>query len=115
MKNKNIALDLLIVISPKGKGEKILAKLGSKVNFTSITIGNGTATSDIMSALGIGEPEKDLFFTFCEDSSVPEIYDAILEVCPIGHNGAVAMTVPVSAVSGNLTLQVLLGNTKKLV
>lgn len=112
---KNTLLELLIVVCPQGKGEKILTALKPYVNFNSLTRGRGTASSEIVAALGLGEPEKDMIFSFCENKNVPLVYE-ILQNNFVKHNvGVIAMTIPVSAVGGNLTLQVLLGNTKDLI
>ncbi len=112
---KDILLELLIIVCPKGKGEKILGALKPYVNFTSLTRGKGTASSEIVAALGLGEPEKDMIFTFCEMKNVDAIYGILGEAFKKPTDGVIAMTIPVSAVGGNLTLQVLLGNTKDLI
>lgn len=111
---KNILLDFIIIISPHGKGKKILNNLQGLINFPSITRGKGTATSEVLSALGIGEPEKDIIFAFCEKKTLSAVYDKLNTLFPSRQDGIIAMTIPVSAVGGNLTLQVLLGKTKDL-
>lgn len=112
---RDVLLDLMIIVCPQGMGDKIIASLKNLINLSSLTRGRGTASSDVVAALGLGEPEKDVIFTFCEKANVEKIYE-VLHVNFVTHsNGVIAMTVPVSAVGGNLTLQVLLGNTKNLI
>lgn len=112
---KNVLLELLIVICTKGKGEKIVTALKPYVNFDSLTRGRGTASSEIVTALGLGEPEKDMIFTFCENENVKTVYEILRNDFQKPNDGVIAMTIPVSAVGGNLTLQVMLGNTKNLI
>ncbi len=112
---KDILLELLIIVCPHGKGEKILKTLNPYINFVSLIRGKGTASSEIVALLGLGEPEKDMLFAFCEKKNVDTIYKTLQEQFVTNSNGVIAMTIPVAAVGGNLTLQVLLGNTKDLV
>lgn len=112
---KSTLLELLIVVCPQGKGDKILTAIKPYVNFNSLTRGRGTASSEIVAALGLGEPEKDMIFSFCENKNVTAVYEIIKSHFVKPGNSVIAMTIPVSAVGGNLTLQVLLGNTKDLI
>ena len=113
---KDILLELMVIISPRNTADKIIENIKDTVCFPQILHGRGTAPNEIASALGIGEPEKDVILCFCQKSEVEMIYDKVRELFPNKKtNGAVGMTIPVSAVGGNLTLQVLLGNTKNIV
>lgn len=105
----------MIIISKRGMAEKIISAIKDYATFPSIILSKGTATSDIMAALGIGEPEKDMIFCFCERKNTEYIYNFLSGEFKFRekHNG-IAMTVPISAVAGNLTLQILLGKTKDL-
>lgn len=112
---RDVLLDLMIIVCPQGMGDKILDAEKKYVNLTSLTRGRGTASSDVVAALGLGEPEKDVIFTFVEKSNVRKVYEVMEENFLPHTKGIIAMTVPVSAVGGNLTLQILLGNTKNLI
>lgn len=112
---RDILLELLIIVCPKGKGEKVLSIIKPHVNFNTLTLAKGTASSEILAAIGLGEPEKELIFTFCENKNVRTIYGLLESNFVKPGERPFAMTVPVSAVGGNLTLQVLLGNTKDLI
>ncbi len=113
MKKKE--LELMIIISKRGMANKIVSATKDLATFPSIILSKGTASSEIMNALGIGEPEKDMIFCFCERDKVEYIYNLLSGEFKFKekHNG-IAMTIPVSAVAGNLTLQILLGKTKDL-
>ncbi|MGN0819185.1 MAG: hypothetical protein ACI4M6_02160 [Christensenellaceae bacterium] len=112
---QDISLKMLIIISERGYADKICTALDMVAHFPSITRSKGTAPNDILTALGIGEPEKDLLICFCEQKNVSVIYKILDEELNFRqkHLG-IAMTVPVSSVAGNVTLQILLGKTRNL-
>ena len=105
----------MVVIANRGLAEKILNAVSKYATFPSIIRSKGTASSDVLAALGIGEPEKDMIFCFCENENVQKIYSILINDLKFTekHSG-IALTIPVSAVAGNLTLQILLGKTKDL-
>lgn len=112
--NKNL-LELMVIIANRGLAERVLSATNKYATFPSIVISRGTADNDVVSALGIGEPEKDMIFCFCENKNVQKIYDILKnELLFKEKRYGIAFTVPVSAVAGNLTLQILLGKTKDL-
>lgn len=114
--NSDKQLELMIIIANRGNTRKLIESVAKYASFPSIIRSRGTAPNVVASALGIGEPEKDMIFCFCENQNVQKIY-SILSV-DYGFNKekhlGIAMTIPVSAVAGNLTLQILLGKTKDL-
>lgn len=112
---EDILLEFMVIISPRNTGNKIIENVKDIVSFPSVLLGRGTAPNDIASALGIGEPEKDVILCFAQKKDVEEVYEIVEEMFISKTNKAIAMTVPVSAVGGNLTLQVLLGKTKDMV
>ena len=108
-------LELMIIIAKRGLANKIVAAISEYATFPSIIMSRGTASNEILAALGIGEPEKDMIFCFTEFSNVQNIYNVLeMDFSFTEKKLGIAMTVPVSAVGGNLTLQILLGKTKDL-
>ena len=108
-------LELMLIIANRGLADRIVEEISDKATFPSIVRSRGTATSDILAALGIGEPEKDLILCFAPSEKVPEIYNALCNELDFKEKRlGIALTIPVSAVGGNLTLQILLGRTKDL-
>ena len=115
--NSEKKLELMIIIANRnGHTRKLIESISKYATFPSIVRSRGTAPNEIAAALGIGEPEKDLIMCFCEQDNIQKIYSILSE--EYGFNKekrlGIAMTVPVSAVGGNLTLQILLGKTKDL-
>ena len=107
---------MIIIAGRYGHTRKLIESISKFAMFPSIVRSNGTAPNEIAAALGIGESEKDMIMCFCEEDNVQKIY-SILSV-EYGFNPekrlGIAMTIPISAVAGNLTLQILLGKTKDL-
>ena len=109
-------LELMFIVTDRGLTDKVIEAVKDKATFPSIIRSRGTATSDVLAALGIGEPEKDLVWLFCETKNINDIYGILaddLEFTQKRHG--IAWTIPLSAVGGNLTLQILLGKTKDLI
>ncbi|MBQ2718272.1 MAG: hypothetical protein IJF75_06715 [Clostridia bacterium] len=115
MKNKT-ELELLVIIAPRGYSDKITESIEILAHFPAIVRSKGTAPNDILSTLGIGEPEKDLLLSFCERKNVDYIYQMLEEQFELkSKQRGIAFTIPVSAVGGNVTLQILLGKTRNLI
>lgn len=105
-----IQLRCLLIIANRGLGDAISDQLKDFAHFQSIILGRGTATSEIRSALGISEPEKDLIFCFIERHNVAMAFSVIEENFDFTkkHLG-IAMTIPVSSVGGLTSFKILTG------
>lgn len=115
MKNQT-QLELMMIIVERGYAEKITETVDLFAHFPAIIRSRGTAPNDILGALGIGEPEKDLIFVFCEKKNVEMIYELLESEFELRkRQRGIAFTVPVAAVGGNVTLQILLGKTRNLI
>ncbi len=103
-------LRCLLIIVNRGLGNSISDFVKDYAHFQSIILGRGTATSEIRSALGISEPEKDLIFCFIEKHNVAMAFKEIDEHFDFTrkHLG-IALTIPVSSVGGLTSFKVLTG------
>ena len=111
----NDQLDFLIIVAPKNKGDKTVKRLGKLINYPSITRGKGTAPNSALAALGIGEPEKDVIFCFALKDDIEKIYNILMNKLNfIQKHLGIALTVPVAAVGGKLTFDMLSGNQTEL-
>lgn len=104
-------LRCLLIIANRGMGDAISGLVKEYAHFQSIILGRGTATSEIRSALGISEPEKDLIFCFIEKHNVAMAFKEIDEHFEFTrkHLG-IAMTIPVSSVGGLTSFKILTGS-----
>ena len=105
----------MVIIADRGLADKIISAVSPYANFPSIIRSRGTASNEVLAALGIGEPEKDMIFCFCEWENVDKIYGLVSGEFQLDktHKG-IALTIPLTAVAGNLTLQIITGKTKDL-
>lgn len=115
MKNQT-QLELMVIIAGRGYADKINDAIEVFAHFPSIIRSKGTAPNDTLATLGIGEPEKDMLFCFCERKNVDFIYQTLEEVFKLkSKKRGIAFTIPVKSVGGNVTLQILLGKTRNLI
>lgn len=110
MGNNGMQLRCLIIIANRGLANDICDFVKNYAHFQSIILARGTATSEIRSALGISEPEKDIAFCFIEKHHVNYVFKLIDEEFQFSkkHNG-IALTIPVSSVDGVTSIKVLTG------
>ena len=70
--NQKDAVKLLVTIAPRGKGDTISAFLNKKHGQASfLTMGVGTAGSEIMAILGLDSADKDVIFSLVSAESLP--------------------------------------------
>lgn len=105
-------LKLLIIITNRENEDAIITSLdaygGVVVNSTYC---KGTAKSEIMSILGIGETEKTLIIMSAPEDNVPAIYAVLKTEYQFSvPNHGIAFTVPISAVGGPATYKILNGD-----
>ncbi|MDD2569244.1 MAG: hypothetical protein PHQ49_06325 [Clostridia bacterium] len=99
-------IKLLITLTDRGKGAKIVEKYkANNVHFNLICLAHGTANSDILDYLGLGESDKDLIITVIKESKVFQILEFLktdIKLKEPGHG--VAFTIPIDSVGGPKTL-----------
>lgn len=110
MAHNEMQLRCLIIIANRGLANEICDFVKNYAHFQSIILARGTATSEIRTALGISEPEKDIAFCFIEKHNVNYVFKLIDEEFQFSrkHNG-IALTIPVSSVGGVTSIKVLTG------
>ena len=113
MDPRSIKLRCLIIIANRGLGDPISNLVKDYAHFQSIILGRGTASNEILSALGVSEPEKDIIYCFIEQHNVNYVFKLIEEEFEFTkkHLG-IAMSIPVNAVDGITSFKILTGNTK---
>lgn len=102
---------LLVTIVDRGKGKKIVELC--KREFTTFHLalmGRGTAKSDILDYLGIGETEKDIVLSVVLEERLPRVLKLLEEEMDFDQPGhGIAFTIPISSVGGPITLQYISG------
>ncbi len=106
MQNKEFPLSLAVTVVDRGQAKKVIAvykTLG--INVWMNIFGRGTATSETLQYLGLGEPEKDVQFALMPRSMTETLFSELngrLSIEKPGHG--VVFTVPLSSVAGRKTL-----------
>lgn len=108
-------IKLLISIVNRGKGEKIEELLGTKgIKYHLICLGYGTADSDILDYLGLGEIDKDIVLSVMVAHKVPEALDILSDKLHFSIPGnGIAFSIPINSVDGLSTLKNLTGLLRK--
>lgn len=102
MENKRYKL--LTTIVARGKGEKVVDLFNKKeIMFNLIILGEGTADSDILDYLGIGEIDKDVVLSIVSEENVEEVMGELREKMKFNLPGkGIAFTVPLSSIAARM-------------
>ena len=106
------SIKLLVIIANREKEEKIiLATKNLGVNFPHILMGKGTAPTELLSILGLGDSEKTLLLATVKEQSIPSIYHVLENTFHFNKPGqGIAFTIPISGAGGPISLNILSGN-----
>lgn len=104
-------VQLLISVVDRGKGQTVVSLFEEQqVSYHLICLGHGTANSDILDYLGLGETEKDVVFSTVPEEKAAALLHLLSDHMNFNHPGhGIAFTVPVNSVGGQMTLAILSG------
>lgn len=78
--------------------------LENHIPLSLVTHGHGTADSDILDYLGLGETKKNITFSIIAENKIRNIFSKLEENMHLNHHGnGVAFTLPLSCISNVLT------------
>ncbi len=102
-------LFLLITIVNRGLGTKVMERYKEQgISFHVLSHGYGSADSELLEILGLGETEKDVVFSIGNDAETETIMIDWRENKKIqGQGKGIAFTVPLSAIVGQQVLSYL--------
>lgn len=108
-------LSLIVAIVNRHQGEKVSKLLNSEnLTFNYIFLGHGTASSELLNYLGIGETEKDIVLSSAPAEKVPALMEQLQRELHLEKAGnGVAFTIPISSVGGAKTLSLMTGDSQK--
>lgn len=100
-------IKMLITIVDRGKGEKLTELFReNNVMYNLIALGKGTAKSEILDYLGLGQTEKDIVLSVIYDEDVKNIMDILREKMHLREPGnGVAFTIPINSIDSSLALE----------
>lgn len=94
-------MKLMVLIIPKKESQKI-AKLiaDKKINFQTTVPAHGTATTEIIEYLSLGDVETDLLLSVVDDADVIDIFETLEATFDFVKRGqGVAFTVDINAIT----------------
>lgn len=94
-------MKLLVTITDRPKGEvaaRICAKQG--VQFHLGLLGKGTASSEVLDVLGLGETDKAVILTLAPEGTIPVLKQELVRKLRLRHPGkGILFTMPLSGIS----------------
>ncbi|HKL94480.1 MAG TPA: hypothetical protein VJZ69_04275 [Clostridia bacterium] len=115
MDNNSIKpIKLAVIIVDRGEGKHITKLLGEvDVSYHLITLGQGTAPTELQTYFGFGETEKDIIWAFISSEKLSATRDALTKKLCIGKpNSGIAFTIPINSISGLKELKYFLGGAE---
>ena len=105
-------INFMVTIVDRSLGEHVVEIFREHdVHLSLSTTGKGTASSDMLSILGFGEPEKAIIFCITVRSHAKKLMKALRNRINIDIPGpGIAFTVPVKSVCGTMTLKYFQGS-----
>ena len=109
---KKVKIYLLLVVTERGKGDQINARLAGDVFGFTTMLGRGTAKQHWMNLLGIGNVEKDLVAVMLDETQLQNARGVLEEEFKIGKGGGVAFTLRVQSIADKRVLDYFTAKTE---
>lgn len=102
-------LKLFVTIVNRGNGEKITEMLReNEIMFNIIALGKGTAKSEILNYLGLGQTDKDIILSVVSEEKVPIIINNLRGQFNLKEPGnGIAFSIPISSVDSAVALELI--------
>lgn len=107
---KSNPLMLVVAIVQRGFGERLSDQLAAKgVTFSILALGRGTATSEMLDYLGLGETERELLFSTMTLTNSVELLKELHENALKIPGKGIAFSIPITCISSARAMQCLQG------
>ena len=102
-------IKMLITIVDRESGEYVVRALrGDGLHYNMMLMGRGTASSELLDILGLGETEKYVILSFIAEERVRQVMSMLESDHELREAGnGIAFTVPIGSVGGPTTLAFL--------
>lgn len=91
-------MKLLITIIDRRLSERIIDVLEENAHYLTVSLGRGTASSELLDYLGIGESSKLVIQSFCNEQELETIFTRLNEFPEFMKHGGVAFTIPLTTI-----------------
>ena len=108
---EKIVLKALFIIVDRSKAEKVIRAVRPLgVHYEHVMLGLGTASSELLGILGLGDTEKAVILGAVDEANIPAVYACLKQDLGFERaGGGVAFTIPSAAVGGPVSLRILAG------
>jgi len=102
--NEQTAIHMVVTIVDRGKCEKVVTVCQEEgVPIHLVSLGHGTARSEMLDLLGLGETKKDTVISFVPEYGVCPLLERLAERMSMRYPGkGISFAVPLSSVSGKM-------------
>ena len=102
--NEQIAIHMVVTIVDRGKCEKVVELCRSEgVPIHLVSLGHGTARTEMLDLLGLGETQKDTIISFVPEYTVCPLLERLADGMKMRYPGkGISFAVPVSSVSAKM-------------
>ena len=102
--SEQIAIHMVVTIVDRGKCEKVVSVCQEEgVPIHLVSLGHGTARTEMLDLLGLGETQKDTVISFVPEFSVCPLLDRLADSMKMRYPGkGISFAVPVSSVSAKM-------------
>jgi len=102
--SEQTAVHLMVTVVDRGRSEKVVSicqETGLPLHM--VSLGHGTARTEMLDLLGLGETSKDVVFSFAPEGSVNPILNQLADRLKMRYPGkGITFAIPLSSVSGRM-------------
>lgn len=97
-------IHMVITIVDRGRGDKVVKLFQENhIPISFVSLGHGTARSEMLDRLGLGETKKDTIMCLAPGRAVPPLLDLLAQRMQMKYPGkGIAFSIPLSGVSGRM-------------
>lgn len=99
-----VAIHMIVTVVDRGRSDKVVAictQAGTPLH--TVSLGHGTARTEMLDLLGLGETGKDIVFSFAPESAVNPLLNQLADRLNMRYPGkGITFAIPLSSVSGRM-------------
>ena len=98
------AIHLMVTVVDRGRSEKVVEICQEAgVPLHMVSLGHGTARTEMLDLLGLGETSKDIVFSFAPEDAVNPLLNLLADRLKMRYPGkGITFAIPLSSVSGRM-------------
>ena len=98
------AIHMVVTVVDRGRSDKVVSVCTQAgIALHSVSLGHGTARTEMLDLLGLGETSKDIVFSFAPESAVNPLLNHLADRLKMRYPGkGIAFAIPLSSVSGRM-------------